>query len=112
MQYDAIGLAELIQSGQVSAAEVQRTAREALMRVQPVLNPLVGDLFDTPLAYDPTGPFAGVPFAITDLVLHAAGVPTRLGSRLTGDGVTFPYDTDLMARFRAAGLATLGRTTT
>src|SRR5581483_4204968 len=43
---------------------------------------------------------------------HAAGVPTFSGSRLSGKGVTFAYDTELMERFRAAGLAVLGRTTT
>src|SRR4051794_4937675 len=108
--YDATGLAELIRSGEVSATEVQRIAREAIEQVHPRLNALVGDLFDAPLSYDTAGPFAGVPFAIKDLGLHAAGVPTRLGTRLTGDGITFDHDTDLMSRFRSAGLATLGRT--
>jgi amidase len=36
-----------------------------------------------------------------------------MGSRLTGEsGVTFPHDTELMARFRRAGLATTVLTTT
>jgi amidase len=109
-EYDAIGLAQLISSGQVSAHEVQRAARKAIEAVNPALNALVGELFDDPLPYAASGPFAGVPFAIKDVALHAQGVPTRLGSRLTGQGVPFPYDTDLMTRFRKAGLATLGRT--
>ena len=78
--------------------------------MNPALNALVGELFDEPLPYAASGPFAGVPFAMKDLVLHAQGVPTRLGSRLTGQGVAFPYDTDLITRFKQAGLATLGRT--
>jgi len=110
IEYDAIGLAQLISSGQVSAHEVQQVARQATLAVNPALNALVGELFDKPLPYAASGPFAGVPFAMKDLVLHAQGVPTRLGSRLTGQGVAFPYDTDLMTRFRQAGLATLGRT--
>lgn len=110
IEYDAIGLAQLISSGQVSAHEVQQVARQAIELVNPELNALVGELFDEPLPYATDGPFAGVPFAIKDLVLHAQGVPTRLGSRLTGPGVPFPYDTDLMTRFKQAGLATLGRT--
>jgi amidase len=112
IEYDAIGLAQLISSGQVSAHEVQQTARQAIEAVNPALNALVGELFDEPLPYAANGPFAGVPFLIKDLVLHAQGVPTRLGSRLTGQGVALPYDTDLMARFKQAGLATLGRTST
>lgn len=110
IEYDAIGLAQLISSGQVSAHEVQQVARQAIEAVNPALNALVGELFDEPLPYAANGPFAGVPFAIKDLILHAQGVPTRLGSRLTGQGVAFPYDTDLMTRFKQAGLATLGRT--
>ena len=110
IEYDAIGLAQLITSGQVSAHDVQQVACQAIEAVNPALNALVGELFDEPLPYATHGPFAGVPFAIKDLVLHAQGVPTRLGSRLAGPGVPFPYDTDLMTRFKQAGLATLGRT--
>jgi amidase len=112
IEYDAVGLAQLITSGQVSAQEVQQVARRAIAVVNPELNALVGDVFDEPLPYSADGPFAGVPFLIKDLVVHAKGVPTRLGSRLTGEGIAFPSDTDLMARFKQAGLATLGRTAT
>jgi len=109
-EYDAVGLAQLIASRQVSAAEVQQVARQAIEAVNPQLNALVGPLFDKPLPYATDGPFAGVAFLIKDLALHAQGVPTSLGSRLTGEGIVFPHDTDLMARFKQAGLATLGRT--
>jgi len=110
IEYDAVGLAQLISSGQASAHEVQQAARQAIEAVNPALNALVGELFDEPLPYAASGSFAGVPFAIKDLVLHAQGVPTRLGSRLAGQGVPFPYDTALMTRFKQVGLATLGRT--
>jgi amidase len=110
IEYDAIGLAQLMSSGQVSAPEVQQVARQAIEAVNPALNALVGELFDEPLPSAANGPFAGVPFVIKDLILHAQGVPTRLGSRLTGQGVVFPCDTDLMTRFKQAGLVTLGRT--
>ena len=72
-EYDAIGLAQLIRSGQVSAHEVQQVARQAIEAVNPALNALVGELFDESLPYAANGPFAGVPFAIKDLVLHAQG---------------------------------------
>lgn len=110
--YDAVGLAQLISQGQVSAGEVQQVARQAIAAVNPQLNALVGDVFAEPLPYAADGPFAGVPFLIKDLSTHAAGVPTRMGSRLTGDGITFESDPHLMTRFKRAGLATLGRTAT
>lgn len=108
--YDGVGLAELIRSGQVSAAEVEQAAREAIAQVDPRLGALVGELFEAALEHTADGPFGGVPFLYKDLVIHAAGVPVANGTRMPP--VTFPYDSDLMARFRAAGLAALGRTAT
>ncbi|MFL5701323.1 MAG: amidase [Ktedonobacteraceae bacterium] len=112
IEYDAVGLAHLIKSGQVSAQEVQQLARQAILAVNPTLNALVGELFEESLPSSTTGPFAGVPFVIKDLVLHAAGVKTGMGTRLTGEGIVFPHDTDMMTRFKKAGLVTLGRTAT
>lgn len=88
---DATELASLIASGQVSASQVQSAAATALDQVDSELAAVVGDRFD-PLDYNADGPFSGVPFAIKDLIIHAAGVPQRNGSRLFGDGVTYPYD--------------------
>src|SRR5207248_9562722 len=96
IEYDAVGLAHLIKSGQVSAQEVQQLARQAILAVNPTLNALVGDLFEESLPSSTTGPLARVPFAITDLVLHAAGVKTCMRTRLTGEGIRFPHDTDTM----------------
>ncbi|MBI5922911.1 MAG: amidase [Betaproteobacteria bacterium] len=109
---DATGLATLIRSGEVSVAEVQKVARQALEAVNPKINALAAPLFDKPLDYNASGPFAGVPFAIKDIVCHAANVPTRFGSRMIPANFAFPHDTELMKRWRAAGLATLGISTT
>ncbi|MGE3284526.1 MAG: amidase [Pseudonocardia sp.] len=109
---DATALAALIRSGEVSAQEVQDAAATALDAVSPELNALVGERFAAPLTYAPDGPFTGVPFAIKDLVLHAEGVSQRAGTRLLGPGLPMPSDTHLMARFRRAGLATMGVTAT
>jgi amidase len=111
-EYDAVGLAHLIASQQVSAQEVQQLARQAILAVNPTLNALVGELFEEALPSSTTGPFAGVPFVIKDLSLHAAGVQIGMGTRLSGEGVVFPHDTELMTRFKRAGLVTLGRTAT
>ena len=111
-EYDAIGLAQLIKSGQVSVQELQQLARQAILAVNPALNALVGELFEEPLPSSTTGPFAGVPFVIKDFSIHAAGVKVGLGTRLTGEGIVYPHDTELMTRFKQAGLVTLGRTAT
>ena len=111
--FDGLGLAQLVRSREVSAEELLRAALEALERVNPRLNAVIGTLeaeAQAALARGlPEGPFTGVPFLIKDLVLHAANVPCEMGSRLAR-GVVFPEDTSLMARFRKAGVVTFGRT--
>ncbi|GAA1383560.1 amidase family protein [Kitasatospora putterlickiae] len=110
---DATALAAVIASGEVTAGEVAALATEAITTVNKELNAVAEGPFDRPLDHAADGRFAGVPFAIKDLVLHAAGVPTRMGTRLLGkDGYVPAADTHLMERFRAAGLATLAVTTT
>lgn len=110
---DATELARLIKTGQVSAPEVYAAAREAIATVDRDLNVVASGPFDEPLEHESNGPLAGVPFVVKDLVCHPAGVPTRMGTRMTGpDGIAFPHDTELMARFRRAGLATAALTTT
>ncbi|MEV0055690.1 amidase family protein [Saccharopolyspora shandongensis] len=109
---DATALAAVIASGEITADEVAALATEAIARVDEEVNAVAEGPFDRPLDYAADGRFAGVPFAIKDLVCHAAGVPTRMGTRLLGEGLVPPADTHLMARFRAAGLATLAVTTT
>ncbi|QVI19420.1 amidase [Nocardia tengchongensis] len=108
---DATELAQLINQGEVSAADVQAAAAAAIAQVDPVLGAVAGEVFERPLAYDASGPFAGVPSAFKDLIIHAAGVPQRNGSRLFGPGVTYADDTALMARLRRAGLAMMAVTT-
>jgi len=109
--HDATALAQEIRAGHLSANEVLEAARAAARQLNPTLNALI-DTFPAPLEHAADGPFAGVPFVLKDLVLHARGVPCDNGSRLTaGHGVP-AADSELMARFRRAGFATFGRTTT
>ncbi len=112
---DGIALAEMIRRRDVSAAEVRDTALAAIERFNPKLNAVLEVLRDASAAdlaaLRDDAPFAGVPFLIKELVLHARGAPCRMGSRLAA-GVSFPSDTELMARFRRAGLITVGTTQT
>jgi amidase len=107
---DAVGLRDLIRSGEVTAAEVEQTARRALDQAHAELNALARPLFDPALGHDAAGPFAGVPFVIKDSGPFARGVPFSLGSRAIRSAVA-REDHELMARFRAAGLVALGQTT-
>src|SRR5471032_2956419 len=77
---DAIGLAELVASGQVSAAETLEAALERSAKVNPKVNAITLDLSDRArrevAANTPTGPLAGVPFLLKDLGPKLAGTAT------------------------------------
>jgi amidase len=111
-RYDGLGLAELVRSGQVSSEELMATAQKAIEVVNPKLNAVIGPVEPRKPAAAPEAVFDGVPFLIKDLVLHAEGVRCDMGSRLVDNTFVSPHDTELMRRFKAAGLVTIGRTNT
>ncbi len=110
VQHDAIGLAELIRSGQVSAAEVQGAALEAVAVVNPHLNAVAGEPFDAPLEHDPDGPLAGVPLGLKDSSPSAIGVPANYACKAL-EGLVPTSEGELMKRLRGAGLASMLVTT-
>lgn len=114
VRFDALGLAELVATGQVSAAELLDTAIARADAVNPRLNAIVRR-FDArareQLAQLPAGPFAGVPFLIKDLMAEYAGEPLSCGSRLFADYLP-RQDSELVRRYKAAGLVIFGKTNT
>jgi amidase len=111
IHHDAVGLRELMVSGEVTADEVEAAARTALDEADARVNGLAAPPFTPALGHDPDGPLAGVPFLYKDVGPMAAGVPFHGGSRAVPD-IRPDHDSDLMRRVRAAGLKTLGVTTT
>ena len=113
--HDALGLAGLVRAGEVTAHEVLAAALAALDAVNPAVNAVVG-LFEDGArrAIDaglPDGPFRGVPLAIKDLWTRVAGVATSNGSRLfVGDVAA--HDSEIVRRYRAAGLVLFAKTNT
>ena len=111
---DAIGQAELVRTGEVSALELVDAAIARIERLNPVLNAVVHPLFEQareiarkPLA-SPATPLAGVPFLLKDLGASLAGTPQSKGSRAFRDHRS-PADTELGRRQRAAGLILVGK---
>ena len=115
VNYDGIGLAELVKNKEVKPEELVQTSLDLIEDLNPALHAVASTIEDQALEEIkqglPKGPFEGVPFLIKELVLHAKGVPANMGSRLA-EGMTFPVDSELMARFRKAGLVTVGTTPT
>jgi len=113
--FDAMGLAELVRTGGISPAELVETAIARIEALNPRLNAVIHPMFDRARREAgsslPDGPFRGVPFLLKDLSVLVAGVPMRAGSRFL-DGWIPDHDSELVIRFRNAGLITLGKTST
>jgi amidase len=110
---DALGQAELVRSRQVTPVELVDAAIERIEALDGALNAVVLRWFDDAraAAATATGRLRGVPFLLKDLWADEAGKPVSNGNRaLKAAGYRAPADTSLVARYRAAGLVTLGRT--
>lgn len=89
-------------------------AIERIELLNPTLNAVITPLYDQALAAaaaPPTGPLAGIPFLVKDLVAEVAGAPVSEGSRFVR-GTVSHYDSELVRRLRRAGLLIMGKTNT
>ena len=115
VEYDGLGLAQLIHARQVSAGEVLEAAIARIEQLNPHLNAVVTKVYDQArgeaAALDRDAPFAGVPFLLKDLGGALAGVPLSGGSRFFANAPA-PADAEIVTRHKRAGLMILGRTNT
>ena len=110
--YDGVGLAELVRNGEVKPAELVEAAIARIEKHNPAINAVVYQAFDEARAKAdalPDGPFRGVPFLVKDLLIQVAGWPRTSGSRYCR-GVVDVEDDGLMRRYRASGVAAIGKT--
>jgi amidase len=113
-RYDAVDLATLIRRRELSGLEVLDEAIRRADASNARLNALVAECFDVarrravePL---PDSVLAGVPFLIKDIT-YMRGMACTSGSRLFQDFIP-DHDSEIVARYRAAGLVLFGRTST
>lgn len=110
---DLTAQAALVRTGKVSARELLDAAMARCERVNPHINAIITNLYRAAVveaeAANRNSPFAGAPFLVKDLYCHMAGVPTTGASVLTKDFIP-DRDSELMRRYRAAGLSTFGKT--
>ncbi|MEG4214987.1 amidase [Microcoleus sp. Pol14C6] len=114
-QYDGLGLAELVQAKQVTPAELLEAAIARIEAYNPVINAVIYKMYEQArmlVNHDlPEGSFKGVPFLLKDLRSMYAGVPTSSGNRLLRN-ISANHDSELVRRFKAAGVVILGKTNT
>lgn len=112
VEHDATGLASLVRAGEVTPLELTRLAREAHDEVNQRINAVIEFYEDAEtVAGADGGLFDGVPFLRKDLGATEAGRLQEMGSRLCR-GYRPETESYFFRRARAAGLQTLGRTTT
>src|SRR5580704_13755390 len=111
--YDALGLAGLIATREISAREVVDEAISRAEALNPALNAIVfkacNQAREAAQSDLPQGPFTGVPILLKDMRAGAKGMPIRNGSRMNPAQLA-ANDSTLEARYREAGLIPLGKT--
>jgi len=114
-EHDGLGLAELVRNKDVTPGELVEAAIERIERHNPTLNAVVHKAYDearaTAAGELPDGPFRGVPFLIKDLGQQVKGWPRTSGSNFA-QVVADADDSELVRRYRKAGVVMVGKTNT
>ena len=107
--------AELVRRGEVSAQELTNAAIAEIERLNPHLNAVTIPLFDYAqqqlTSLSGKEPYSGVPFLLKDMVAELAGTEITEGSRFLKGHIS-TEDSELVARYRRAGLIFVGKTNT
>ena len=113
--YDALGLAELVRKGEITAAELLEAAIARAEARNPAVNAIVDKLYDhgrdAIAAGLPDGPFTGVPYLLKDIGGALGGFVQTRGSRFFADVVP-PEDSVIVKRGKRSGLVIFGKTNT
>ncbi len=112
---DATHQAELIQKKEVLPIELVDSAIYQIERLNPKINAVITSTFE--MARDiakqpdklPDGQFKGVPFLLKDILGEMEGVRRTSGTNYLNDFVS-PMDSELVKRYKKAGLIILGKT--
>ncbi len=114
-QYDALGLAELVRRGEVSAETLLALAIERAEAVNPRLNAIIHWRLERALEearqVHREAPFAGVPFLVKDLGMEIEGMPMCVGSRAYARYRSV-RDSEVVKKMKRAGLIIFGKTNT
>ena len=111
--YDALGLKQLLDNGDITAQELNSVALDAIEKLNPTLNFLVELLPEESRRALVSGnsqfPFSGIPFLMKDSN-GMAGQSLQCGMPLL-KGLKVKEDLEISLRIKSAGLVTLGGST-
>jgi aspartyl-tRNA(Asn)/glutamyl-tRNA(Gln) amidotransferase subunit A len=103
-------IAAAVTTGRTTATTVVTACLQRIERLNPTLNAFTAVLAQRALAraaQSPSGPLAGVPFAVKNLI-DIAGLPTLAGSKINRDAAPAVADAPLITRLEAAGAILVG----
>ena len=113
---DATAQAELVATGECTAAELVDAAIARVEATDPAINAVIHPLFDRArarAAAPVAGPFSGVPMVVKDLDGRLAGAPLHLGNKLLKEiGYVAPDSSYLFDKLEQAGFVFVGKTNT
>ncbi len=112
---DAVGLAELVRTGQINPRELIDDTIDRIERIDPQINAVIHPSFEKARAIAdselPDGPFRGVPMLLKDLWPCSEGDPFHQGVLgLKKAGHTASFDANITTAYRRAGFVLCGRT--
>ena len=111
--YDALGLAELVRTKQISSIELLEVAIALTEKLDPKLNAVPIKHFELAREYlknnTDSGIFNGVPFLLKDLNNYLKGTVTSGGSRVL-ENITADHTSELVKRTLDSGLNIFGKT--
>ncbi len=113
---DATAQAELVRRAELTAVELVDAAIARIEQINPILNAVITPMYEqarTAAAAVSTGSaFAGVPFLLKDLIAQCEGSPLSQGSAFLAGRYVSSHDSELVRRYKRAGLIILGKTNT
>ena len=114
---DAVGLAELVRTRQISPCELIDETIDRIEAIDPKINAVIHPSFEAARAIAeselPDGPFRGVPMLLKDLWPCSKGDPFHLGVLgLRNAEYTASFDANITTAYRRAGFVLCGRTNT
>ena len=113
---DATTQAQLVREKKLRPIDLIEAAIDRTERINPVLNAVIAFMYEeareTANGVSLEGPFAGVPFLLKDLATEYAGVGLSGGSAFLAGHYLPARDSELVRRYKNAGLIVLGKTNT
>ena len=112
---DATRCAALVRAGELAPLDLVDAAIDRAEQINGTLNAIVTEMYEhareTARTHSGAGVFAGVPFLVKDFLAEVEGVRFTEASAFLSDHVP-AEDSELVRRFRDAGLVFIGKTNT